>query len=437
MINLSSLSKVNLAVALAAAALAAVAADQLLGVGRFAAGATYVGLAAIVVAAFYLFKLNRLVADLSRVCQRLSKGDFEARILDIREGGDIGEMQHAFNDMIDRCDAFVREAGAAMDAVRHKKYFRRILPAGMRGLLKVGATTINDATDVIQAQVEAFSAHMNQLADGFQATVGDIVNTVSSASTELEAAAATLTKTADTTGRLSATVAAASERASADVQSVASASEEMASSVNEISRQVQQSSRIAAEAVAQAEKTDARFVELARAAGRIGDVVKLITAIAEQTNMLALNATIEAARAGESGRGFAVVAQEVKALAAQTAKATDEIGTQIAGMQAATQDSVLGIKEIGATINHISEIAAAIAAAVEQQGAATQEIARSVQQAAQDTQHVASNITNVSEGASEIGHASSQVLSSAESLARESNHLKVEVDKFLATVRAA
>jgi methyl-accepting chemotaxis protein len=280
-------------------------------------------------------------------------------------------------------------------------------------------------------------ADMHKLADEFQSAVGGIVETVSSASTELEAAAGTLTKTAEVTQQLSGAVAAASEQASANVQSVASATEEMTSSVNEISRQVQESSRIAVEAVKQAELTDRRIGELSKAAGRIGDVVKLITAIAEQTNLLALNATIEAARAGEAGRGFAVVASEVKQLASQTAKATDEIGTQIAGMQTATQDSVAAIKEIGGTIGRISEIAATIAAAVEEQGAATQEIARNIGEAAKGTQEVANNITDVNRGASETGSASSQVLSSAQSLSGESNHLKLEVDKFLLTVRAA
>jgi methyl-accepting chemotaxis protein len=278
---------------------------------------------------------------------------------------------------------------------------------------------------------------MHKLADEFQAAVGQIVDTVSSASTELEAAATTLTKTAESTQQLSGTVASASEEASGNVQAVASATEELSSSVSEIGRQVQESSNIASQAVKQAHQTDARINELSQAAGRIGDVVKLITAIAEQTNLLALNATIEAARAGEAGRGFAVVASEVKALAAQTGKATEEIGTQIAGMQTATQDSVAAIKEIGGTIGRISEIAGAIAAAVEEQGAATGEIARNVGEAAKGTAEVASNITAVNHGAGETGAASAQVLSSAQSLSSESSRLRLEVDKFLSTVRAA
>ena len=280
-------------------------------------------------------------------------------------------------------------------------------------------------------------ADMQRLADDFQAAVGNIVDAVSTSSGELEKAASTLTRNAETTQKLSVAVASASEEASANVQSVASATEEMTGSVQEIARQVAESSRIAGEAVKQAEQTDARITELSSAASRIGDVVKLITAIAEQTNLLALNATIEAARAGEAGRGFAVVAQEVKALAAQTAKATDEIGTQIASMQSATQDSVGAIKEISGTIGRISEIATAITAAVDEQGATTDEIARNVQQAAHGTTQVAANIADVNRGTSETGSASSQVLGSAQSLSRESHQLKREVEKFVAMVRAA
>jgi methyl-accepting chemotaxis protein len=275
-----------------------------------------------------------------------------------------------------------------------------------------------------------------RMADDFQTAVGAIVESVSSAAAELEAAAGSLNTTADTTQQLSISAAGASEEASANVQSVASASEELSASVGEISRQVEEASRIASLAVKQAAATDARIAELSGSAARIGDVVQMITAVAEQTNLLALNATIEAARAGDAGRGFAVVAQEVKALAAQTAKATDEISAQIAGMQSATQVSVAAIKEIGGTIGQISEIAAAIAAAMEQQGAATQEISRNVQQAASGTGQVAANIAAVNRGASETGSASTRVLSSARSLSSDSNHLKAEVGKFVASIKS-
>jgi methyl-accepting chemotaxis protein len=274
-------------------------------------------------------------------------------------------------------------------------------------------------------------ADMIKLADDFESAIGEIVETVSSASTELEASASTLTSTAVRSQELTTMVAAASEEASTNVQSVASATEEMASSVNEISRQVQESARIATDAVDQARKTNDRVGELSKAAARIGDVVELINTIAGQTNLLALNATIEAARAGEAGRGFAVVASEVKALAEQTAKATGEIGQQISGIQAATQESVGAIKEISGTIEKLSEISSTIAAAVEEQGAATQEISRNVQQAAQGTQQVSSSITEVQRGASETGSASSQVLSAAQSLSGDSNRLKLERDVFI------
>jgi len=291
---------------------------------------------------------------------------------------------------------------------------------------------INDKRNVEQRK-----ADMNRLANDFEGAVGQIVEAVSQASGELEASANTLTSTAQRAQQLTSTVASASEEASSNVQSVASATEQLTSSVNEISRQVQESARMAGEAVGQARRTNDRVSELSKAAARIGDVVELINTIAGQTNLLALNATIEAARAGEAGRGFAVVASEVKALAEQTAKATGEIGQQISGIQAATQESVGAIKEISGTIEKLSEISSTIAAAVEQQGAATQEIARNVQQAAHGTQQVSSHIADVQRGAGETGSASSQVLTAAKTLSGDSSRLKIEVSRFLHSVRAA
>jgi methyl-accepting chemotaxis protein len=286
-------------------------------------------------------------------------------------------------------------------------------------------------------QAQQRKTDMNRLANQFESEVGEIITLVSTAANQLEASASTLSKTADTVQKVSHRAAGASSDASASVHSVAAASEELASSVVEISRQVDASARIASEAVEQAQKTDARISQLSQAAARIGDVVDLIKTIAGQTNLLALNATIEAARAGEAGRGFAVVASEVKTLAEQTAKATGEISQQIADIQSATQDSVVAIKEIGATIGRISEISSTIASAVEEQGAATQEISRNVQRAAEGTAQGAADLSDVQRGVSETGAASSQVLSAAQSLSSESNRLKREVGKFMDTVRAA
>ena len=288
-----------------------------------------------------------------------------------------------------------------------------------------------------QSRVEADRRNaMIEVADGFEGAVSQIVRKVSTASAEIELAAGNLTKTAEATQQLSATGASASEQSSENVQSAAAASEQIVSSVTEISRQVQESQKVAGAAVQQAEQTNARITELSQSAGRIGEVVKLISAVAAQTNLLALNATIEAARAGDAGRGFAIVASEVKALAGQTAKATEEIGAQITQIQGATQHSV-SIREIGGTINRISEISSAIAAAVEQQGAATQAISRNIQQAALGASQVASSIADVNRAATDTGSAAGQVHGSARELLEESNHLRGEVEKFLASVRTA
>ncbi|TYO63062.1 HAMP domain-containing protein [Bradyrhizobium hipponense] len=314
----------------------------------------------------------------------------------------------------------------------------------MAGAVEVFRNNMAEAERLRAEQSEADArrrmqrkADMQRLADSFEGAIGEIIETVSSAATELEASSNTLTQAAERGSGLASAVAAASEEASANVQSVSSASEEMTSSISEISRQVQESARVADVAVEQAQRTNARVAELTKAAGRIGDVVDLINTIAGQTNLLALNATIEAARAGEAGKGFAVVATEVKALAEQTAKATGEIGLHIGAIQRATIDSVGAIREIGDTIARMSEISSTIAAAVEEQGAATQEISRNIQHAAQGTSDVSANIGEVQRGAGETGAASAQVHSAAQSLSQESNRLKSEVARFLESVRAA
>ena len=349
--------------------------------------------------------LSRPIAELKTVMEAFARNNLNAEVPGVERRDELGEMA--------RTVEVFKKNGLEVERLKADQQAGELRTAQQR------------------------KADMIKLADDFEGAVSKIIDTVSSASTELEASASTLTATAVRSQELTTIVAAASEEASTNVQSVASATEEMASSVHEISRQVQESARIANEAVDQARRTNDRVGELSKAAARIGDVVELINTIAGQTNLLALNATIEAARAGEAGRGFAVVASEVKALAEQTAKATGEIGLQITGIQAATQESVHAIKEISGTIEKLSEISSAIAAAVEEHGSATQEISRNVQQAAQGTQQVSYNITDVQRGVSETGSASSQVLSAAKSLSSDSNRLKLEVGKFLNTVRAA
>jgi methyl-accepting chemotaxis protein len=280
-------------------------------------------------------------------------------------------------------------------------------------------------------------AELNQFVEDFRAKIGGIIERVLNSSGQFEKDAQQLSATAHSTAEMSGQSSSASRQASEHVRSAAAASNELSQSVVEISRRVQESNGVTADAVKQAEATDARMKELSAAGDRIGDVVKLITSIAEQTNLLALNATIEAARAGEAGRGFAVVAQEVKTLAGQTARATDEISAHIVNMQRATGESVTAIKAIGLTIEHISGITTSISSAVEQQGTATQSIAQGVQAAASGTLDVADNIERVAKNARETGTTSGLMLKSAQELSDVSTHLKDEVEKFLDSVRAA
>ena len=347
--------------------------------------------------------ISQPMIAMCKAMRELASGNFDVVLPGLGRNDELGEMAGAVEEFKMQAIAKAERDAAAQDAQN-------------------------------KASSAARRAELIRFADDFEAAVGVIVSNVSASAVQLESAAATLTRTAETTQSPSSQVAGASEEASSNMQSVAAATEELSISVDEIGRRVRESNRIAEAAVLQAQQTDGRIGKLSRAAQQIGDVVKLITAIAEQTNLLALNATIEAARAGDAGRGFAVVASEVKSLASQTAKATDEISTHISGMQGATQESV---KEIGGTIAQISNIAATIASAVEQQSSATQEIARSVQNVAQGTHEAAANIMQVNRGATETGSASEEVLNSAKTLSTESTRLRQELDRFMANIRAA
>jgi methyl-accepting chemotaxis protein len=302
----------------------------------------------------------------------------------------------------------------------------------------IEADRLRADTERHKTELEAArKAGMLRLADTFEAGIRGVVDSVASQATEMQSSAQAMTNTAEQATNRATAVAASVEEASANVQTVASAAEELSASVLEIGRQVEQSSKVAGQAVIEADKTNATVEGLAKTAQRIGEVVQLIETIAGQTNLLALNATIEAARAGDAGKGFAVVASEVKSLASQTAKATEDIREQIGDIQGATGQTVEAIRSIGATIRQMSEIATSIASAVEEQGAATREIATNVHQAAQGTSDIANNIGGVSHAASETGAAAAQVLSAAGELSKQSETLRHDVDEFLASVRAA
>jgi methyl-accepting chemotaxis protein len=302
------------------------------------------------------------------------------------------------------------------------------------------AVQIRDANErAIREQAEASEQRRRErlkIADEFEAQVRSVVDAVSTSSTKLQTNAHGMSATAEDAARQTAAVAAVSEETTANVSTVATSAEELSASITEIARQVAESTKIAGQAVAEAERTNATVKGLSDAAQRIGDVVKLISDIAGQTNLLALNATIEAARAGEAGKGFAVVASEVKNLATQTAKATEEITTQINAIQASTGSSVAAIAAIGTTIGRVNEIANSIAAAVEEQGAATQEIARNVQEAARGTSEVSANIAGVAQAAGKTGTSAGEVLEAAEQLSHQAESLRGSVDQFLGRVRA-
>ncbi|MDP4003418.1 methyl-accepting chemotaxis protein [Methylobacterium sp. NEAU K] len=353
-----------------------------------------------------VFGVTRPIRRLADVLRRMAAGEIDADIAEARRGDEIGTIGKA----VEGIKAMVAQKAAEQAEVQR---------------LADGAAA------------QSRRRTMLELADRFQGTVGRIIGVVSSSATELQATAQTMTATATQTASQSTTVAAAAEEAASNVNTVASAAEELGSSVREIGRQVDGSARLAQSAVSEADRTAALVQDLSAAAAKVGDVVGLITNIAAQTNLLALNATIEAARAGEAGRGFAVVAAEVKELANQTARATDEVADQIGQIQASTGQAVAVIGAITARIREIESVATTIAAAVEEQGAATQEIVRNVAQASTGTSEVTANIVGVATAAEETGAAAGQVLESATELARQSEQLSGEVDRFLATIRAA
>jgi len=349
--------------------------------------------------------VGRPLDQMTRAMAALAGGDLDAAVPGTQRSDEIGEMAGAVQIFKDN----------AIEKMRLEE----------------------DQAAAAQRAEEEKRQTMNEMADRFERTVKEVVDGVGTAATEMQATSQQMSATAEETSRQSANVAAASDQATANVQTVAATAEELSASISEIGRQVMQSAKIAQNAVDETEATNETVKGLADAAAKIGEVVNLINDIAGQTNLLALNATIEAARAGEAGKGFAVVAQEVKNLANQTAKATEEISTQIGAVQEETNDAVTAIEKIRGIIGEVNDIATTISSAVEEQGVSTQEIARNVQQAAKGTQDVNSNIEAVSRAAGETGSAANQVLNASQDMARQAEGLRGEVDRFLAEVRIA
>lgn len=395
--------------------------------GLLASGATLL----LAMSAFYfLRRVKRCIGLFTTVLHAASQGELNTRLVMFPEKGELGMVADMLNRTLDLTEAFTKEADAAMMYANKRKYFRRILPAGLRGSFGSYASTINESLGLMEArdsEVRRFIAE----------NVQPVSLAVTGAAREMKAYAEALSQAASRTDSQAMAASAASSEATTNVSTVAAATEELTSSVGEISRQVSESLKAANTAVEMANGTSRTVDALTAAASKIGNVVQMISDIAGQTNLLALNATIEASRAGDAGKGFAVVASEVKALAAQTMKATEEICAQISAIRDVSGETASAIRGVSGVIGEINNFSTGIASAVEQQSAATSEISRNVQQAAGGTRHVSENIVSVTRTAEETGNVARQVLESASSLERKAGHLDSEVEAFIRKLTVA
>jgi methyl-accepting chemotaxis protein len=426
--NSSSLSKAILAAILALVAGFAALATTWLGLSVPALAASGCGLVFTAAAIHFAVAARACVRSITGIAIAAAKGDLEPRLVGIREGGELGELSNSINTLVDATDAFVREAGAAMDHARQGKFYRKVLERGMLGSFRRAAGIINAANAAMSEKL----VDNRKLAVGFQGEVSAVVQAVAESAIALRNNAESMVKVAEDTQQRSMAVSAASEQATTNVQTVASAAEELSASIREISSRVGEAATVATKAADEAKAVDATVTSLAAATGRIGEFATLIRKIAEQTNLLALNATIEAARAGDAGKGFAVVASEVKGLANQTARATEDISSQIEAITRSTSDAVSAIRGIALTVAKVNQATTAIAGAVEEQNAATQEIARSVSEASAGTGMVTSNITAVSQSTESVRQSAQTVLGAASGLDKQSEEMRNAVASFLA-----
>jgi methyl-accepting chemotaxis protein len=432
MTALSSPSSQRLALLLAAGLLAAAVLLLLFGAPTYgAAGLVAAALLPIAVVLLGIGRLMKRLATARDTLVALQKGNFERRICDVTETGLLGDLLWAVDDFADQSDAFVREAQASLSAVTNQIYYRRVIETGMHGAFRRGAAIINAATESTSRKVEAFAS----ATDRFESSAAGVVRGIDQASTELAQTVGVLNQVAHKTSERSVAVASSCDESSVSLQTVAAATEELTGSIGEINRQVHRSLEVARNVVTRSDAAEREVDGLVATAGHIGEVIGLIKEIAAQTNLLALNATIEAARAGEAGKGFTVVAQEVKNLASQTARASDDIITQVDAIQQAVRSVATTIHGTRDVIGEMNEATAAIASAMEEQSAATGEIARNVEQASAGASEISGNIAAVRRESGETGESAERLVASVEALKRQSSELRQEMGRFLGELR--